>query len=170
MIIRDFDNTVVDKLVHHQRRGASARTFSTNVGQTTRRFDVQSFPSYTVAGGTTFSHTGLIGRYNLALGHLADKGDPTHCLQLAAQMKVQGVKPDVLTFNCLIRACGERALSRHAMAIFEDMLAVGLDPERETFHLLFKVCFPTRIGPSSFTDSGIGSFTRTPQNGVVIME
>jgi pentatricopeptide repeat protein len=138
-IIPDVDDTVVDKLVYHERRGTSARTLSTNVVQPSRRFDVHSFPSYPVAGATTVSRTGSIGRYNLALGHLADKGELVHCLKLAAQMKVQGVKPDILTFNCLIRACERDALSRHATAIFEDMLAVGLQPERETYHLLFKV-------------------------------
>jgi len=136
---------VVDQIVRHQRRGASARTLSTDVGRPRPHFDVQQFYPYPVAGGPIFSPAGLIGRYNLALGHLADRGNLIQCLQTAARMKTQGVKPNVLTYNCLIRACGEDTLWQQAMAIYEDMLSVGLQPERETFHLLFKVSLPARI-------------------------
>jgi pentatricopeptide repeat protein len=62
-------------------------------------------------------------------------------------MKTQGVKPDILTYHCLIRAAGARGLAHQAAAIFEDMLAFGLQPERETFHLLFKVSFIAQIDP-----------------------
>ncbi|KAF9648574.1 hypothetical protein BDM02DRAFT_3115184 [Thelephora ganbajun] len=131
-------STSANQIVRQHRRDTSARTLSTHPGQSSSHFDVQPFSPYPVAGGTTFSRAGLMGRYNLAFGHLADRGDLIQCLQLAAQMKAQGIKPDVLTYNCLIRACGREALAKQAAAIFEDMLAVGLQPERETFHSLFK--------------------------------
>ena len=143
---------MIDQIVRHQRRGNSPRTFSANVGHSSPRFDVQPFLPYPVAGGATFSRIGSIGQYNLALGHLADRGDLTQCLRLAAQMKMQEVKPNILTYNCLIRACGRDALAMQAIAIFEDMLAVGLQPERETFHQLLKVCPPESIDPEVFAD------------------
>ena len=123
------------------------RTLSTDAGQQGPHLDVRPFSPYPAAGGPVFSRAGLIGRYNLALGHLADRGNLIQCIQLATQMKAQGVKPDILTYNCLIRACGREELARHATAIFEDMLAAGLQPERETFHLLFKVSFQARNDP-----------------------
>jgi len=156
--IQDIDNAVVDQIVCHQRRGTSARTLSTNAGQPSPHFEAQSFPPYPVTGGPISPRAGLIGRYNLALGALADKGDPIRCLRLAVRMKAQGVKPDTLTYNCLIRACGREALGWWAVAFFEDMLAAGLQPERETFHLLFKVSVPVHIDPRLFADLGKGPF------------
>ena len=133
--------------MRHQRHGTSVRTLSTDPGQSRPHFDAHPFSPYPVAGDRAFPRAGLIGRYNLALGHLADRGDLAQCLHLAAQMKAQGVKPDILTYNCLIRACERETLAKHAVAIFEDMLAVGLRPERETFHLLFKVSFLHGLTP-----------------------
>ena len=109
-----------------------------------------------------------MGRYNLALGHFADKGDLPQCLRLATQMKVQGVKPDILTYNCLIRACGSDGLAKQATAIFEDMLAVGLQPERETFHSLFKVCPPAFTDLWLITNFRVGSSTGL-EGGVVVV-
>jgi hypothetical protein len=57
-----------------------------------------------------------------------------------------------------------------ANAIFEDMLAVGLQPERETFHLLLKVCSLLRINPRVFIDFGIGPFALPIDNSVVTVE
>lgn len=145
MTALNLDNVVVDKTLHHRRHGASARKLSTDAGQSSPHFDVRSFSPNPTARGPIFSRAGLIGRYNLALGHFADRGDLIRCLQIAAQMKAQAIKPDVLAYNCLIRACGKDALSKQAIAIFEDMLAVGLYPERETFHLLLKVSPPVQI-------------------------
>lgn len=160
----------IGQTVGHQRCGAFARMVSTDVGQSNPRFDIRPFLRYPFAGGTTFSRPGLIGRYNLALGHLADKGDLTGCLRLAAQMKVQGVKPDILTYNCLIRASGRDALAMQATAIFEDMLAIDLQPERETFHLLLKVCPSACINPGFSADFRIGSFATAVEDGVVALE
>lgn len=143
---------MIGQTVGHLRHSTSAWTRSTNAGQSSPHFDAQPFSPFLVTGGTTLSRSGLIDRYNLALGHLADKGDLADCLRLATQMKAQGVKPNILTYNCLIRACGEDFLAMQASAIFEDMLAVGLQPERETFHLLFKVCSPIRINPELFVN------------------
>lgn len=152
---------VVDQIVHHQRRGASVRTLSTDVGRSTPHFDAQQFSPYPVAGGPIFTRAGLIGRYNLALGHFADRGDLIQCIKTAAQMKTQGVKPNVLTYNCLIRACGRDALWRHASAIYEDMITTGLQPERETFHLLFKVSLPVWTNSTVITNDSTGPFART---------
>ena len=144
--------------------------FSTNVGQSSPNFAGQPFPLYPIPGGTTFARTGLIGRYNLALGHLADKGDLIRCLKLAAQMKEQGVEPDLLTYNCLIRACEKDALALQAAAIFEDMVAVGLQPERETFHLIFKVRSSAYTHHRVFADFGLGLFTTTCKHGALVLE
>jgi pentatricopeptide repeat protein len=85
-------------------------------------------------------------------------------------MKAQGIKPDIHTYNSLIRACGGDGLTKHATAIFEDMLAVGLQPERETFHLLFKVCSSAYIDPALFADVGAGPLTKSLGNSPIVLE
>ena len=75
-------------------------------------------------------------------------------------MKARGIKPTVLTYNCLIRACGRLALPKQAIAIYEDMLAAGLQPGRETFHLLFEVSIPPRIYPGASVDFETGPLAR----------
>jgi len=160
----------VDQIPRHQRRGASARTLSTDVGRSSPHFDAQQFSPYPVAGGAVFPRAGLITRYNLALGHFADKGNLTQCIETAARMKTQGVKPNVLTYNCLIRACGKDGIWRHAIAIYEDMLTMGLQPERETFHLLFKVSLPARINSRAIADDEIGPFARNFDHGAGVVE
>ena len=138
---------MVDQIVHHQRRATSVRTLITDAVKPTPHFDPHLLSANDITGGPIFPRSGLIGRYNLALGHLADRGHFIECLQMAAQMKTRDVKPDILTYHSLIRAAGARGLANQAVAIFEDMLAFGLQPERETFHLLFKVSFLAQIGP-----------------------
>ena len=146
------------------------RTLATNASQLNPHFDAHPFSPSSAVGGPIFSRAGLIGRYNVALGQLADEGDLTRCLQLAARMKTQGVKPDVLTYHCLIRACGKEGLTNHAVAIFEDMLAAHLQPERETFHLLFKVSLLARIDLGVFADYRTGPYTRKFESAVVAVE
>lgn len=85
-------------------------------------------------------------------------------------MKAQDVKPNMLTYNCLIRACEKEALAKQAVAIFEDMLTAGLQPERETFHSLFKVSSPAQFDPGLFADLWIGPFSRIPERSVVVVE
>jgi len=161
---------MVEQIVCHRGGGTSARTLSTNVGQSGPHLNAQPFSPYAVTGEPSHPRAGLVGRYNLALSHTADREDLIGCLRLARQMKAQGVKPDVPTYNCLIRACGSRVLARWAVALFEDMLAAGLQPERETFHALFKVSFPVRIDPRSFADPGIGPFARKFECSGVVLE
>ena len=112
----------------------------------------------------------MVGRYNLALGFLSDRGNLIQCINTAAQMKAQGVKPNLLTYNCLIRACEEEALARHAIAIYEDMLAAGLQPDRDTFHALFKVSLPARTNSGVIADDGTGPFARVFDRGAGIVE
>ena len=143
----NIDNVVVGQIVRHQRRAASVRTLITDAVRPTSHFDPHLLTPNIITGRAIPSRSGSIGRYNLALGYLADKGHLVECLQMATQMKTHGVKPDILTYHCLIRAAGARGLANQAVAIFEDMLALGLQPERETFHLLFKVSFIAQIDP-----------------------
>ena len=56
------------------------------------------------------------------------------------------------------------------MAMYEDMLTAGLRPERETFHLLFKVSLPAWINSAVIANAGIGPFEGTFGRGAGVVE
>ncbi|KAI0819966.1 hypothetical protein BC628DRAFT_1331540 [Trametes gibbosa] len=53
-------------------------------------------------------------------------------------MKKDGVKPDLTTYNHILDACAREQLLPEARAVFADMLAMGIRPDRQTFHHLMK--------------------------------
>jgi pentatricopeptide repeat protein len=69
----------------------------------------------------------------------ADNGRFHQCLALAAKMKVEGINPDILTYNALLLACSRVGLSLEAWAIFDDMTLMGIRPDRSSFHHLLNV-------------------------------
>lgn len=85
------------------------------------------------------NRSGPLGRYNLTISKLAARGKLTEALRMCAQMKAEGVQPDLLTYTSLIMACRADALHMEAWAIYEDMLGFGLSPDREIFHRLIQV-------------------------------
>ncbi|KAI8972256.1 hypothetical protein BD414DRAFT_426061 [Trametes punicea] len=53
-------------------------------------------------------------------------------------MKEEGVKPDITTYNHILEACALAMLDQEARAVFADMLAMGVQPNRQTFHNIMK--------------------------------
>ncbi len=75
------------------------------------------------------------------LGSQVDKGNTINIMVIAKRMKDEGISPDMSTYNHLLRACVRERLYPEARAIFEDMLSMGLQPNRQTFHLLMQVSY-----------------------------
>ncbi|KAI0630233.1 hypothetical protein C8Q77DRAFT_1063928 [Trametes polyzona] len=57
-------------------------------------------------------------------------------------MKEKGIEPDVTTYNHILHACAKEMLYLEARAVFEDMLAMGIQPDRQTFHNIMKTLGP----------------------------
>ncbi|KAH9892476.1 hypothetical protein C8Q73DRAFT_649226 [Cubamyces lactineus] len=57
-------------------------------------------------------------------------------------MKDEGVQPDITTYKYLLDACAQQMLNVEARAVFDDMLAMGIQPDRQTFHSLLKSSAP----------------------------
>ena len=68
-----------------------------------------------------------------------DRKRPIKVMELAQRMKEEGVQPDITTYKHLLDACAQQKLNAEARAIFEDMLAMGVQPDRQIFHNLLKV-------------------------------
>ncbi len=58
---------------------------------------------------------------------------------LCLEMKEGGVKPNIVTYDQLLMMCAKNNATTEAWAIFEDMLCMGIRPQRETFHHLLLV-------------------------------
>ncbi|PIL35851.1 hypothetical protein GSI_01511 [Ganoderma sinense ZZ0214-1] len=63
-------------------------------------------------------------------------------LMIVKRMKMEGVKPDRTTYNCLLQACAQEGLYAEARGIFEDMVAMGIHPDQQTFHHLMQTLGP----------------------------
>ncbi|KAI0645578.1 hypothetical protein C8Q79DRAFT_965250 [Trametes meyenii] len=79
-----------------------------------------------------------VARYNMLLANHLDHGRTRAALGIVQRMKDEGIKPDVTTYNRILDACAREVLYPEARAVLEDMLAVGVEPNRQTFHSLMK--------------------------------
>lgn len=79
-----------------------------------------------------------LARFNMELGQLVQQKKALEVFNMAARMKEQGVKPNQSTYELLLEACKDAALVEQAFAVFEDMMANGIMPQRSTFHHLIQ--------------------------------
>ncbi|KAF8894120.1 hypothetical protein BD779DRAFT_1669601 [Infundibulicybe gibba] len=66
----------------------------------------------------------------------AEKGRFPACLEIATQMKLEGVAPDLATYNALMFAAAHDACWFETWAILDDMLLLGVKPTAATFNHL----------------------------------
>ncbi|KAI9060300.1 hypothetical protein FKP32DRAFT_1595693 [Trametes sanguinea] len=124
--------------VHEQRRYASAapsafdyNAATLNPERALRRSAARNSESKLRAA----THTPL-ARYNMQLATMMDYKQTNRALQLVRRMKEEGIEPDVTTYNNIIAACSHEKLMKEAHAVYADMLAMGIEPNRHTFHNL----------------------------------
>lgn len=78
-------------------------------------------------------------RFNLDIAAKADVSQFPACFSLAADMKKQGVSPDISTYNTLLRALAHGGYATPTFAVLEDMLAVGVSPDAMSFNHIIHV-------------------------------
>ncbi|KAJ6499358.1 hypothetical protein C8R45DRAFT_982182 [Mycena sanguinolenta] len=86
-------------------------------------------------------------RFNLDMAAKGDVGASPACFALAAEMKQRGIKPNVTTYNTLLRALAQGAYGPATLATLEDMLAVGVAPDTTSLNHILDA---HRTAPSSF--------------------
>ncbi|KAI0757198.1 hypothetical protein C8Q80DRAFT_1091740 [Daedaleopsis nitida] len=82
-------------------------------------------------------HTPL-ARLNMFLQNQVDKGKTINIMTIAKRMKEDGFRPDLTTYNSILQACAWEKCQDEARAVFADMLSMGVQPDRQTFHLLIQ--------------------------------
>ncbi|KAI0072660.1 hypothetical protein K474DRAFT_1667556 [Panus rudis PR-1116 ss-1] len=86
-----------------------------------------------------------LAKVNFELSRLVDKQRAVEAFELCRKMKEDGLAPDSTTYDQLLLLCAKIQAPTEAMAIFEDMRAMGIYPERETFHHLLLASFAKPI-------------------------
>ena len=96
-----------------------------------------------------------VAHYNLKLGFLVNGRRTAEFFNTCAEMKQQGVEPDHTTYDLLLENCAGLAMYQEALAVFEDMVAMGMRPHELTFHHLLQVRWHFEM--STCTTSANGS-------------
>lgn len=98
-----------------------------------RRRDSLNRPLATILLG----QSAKLSRLNSRLDGAADDGQIARALQLCAQIRDEGHPPNRTTYNALIRALSTSCYFDEALAFFEEMKLLGVEPNNQTFsHLL----------------------------------
>lgn len=95
-------------------------------------------------------HTSGIAAFNLRLGQSVDIGRYVKVIETLKAMKERGVRPDILTYNSAMELFAKRAMEDEAWALVDDMKALGILPDVETYKFLLRVRMksPISMGPS----------------------
>ncbi|KAI0355584.1 hypothetical protein OH77DRAFT_1504012 [Trametes cingulata] len=129
--------------VHEQRRHASAAQLAMDptssnpsviASSQSMRRPYQQPPDSKFRGVT---HTPL-ARYNMLLASQLDRNRTQTVMSIAKRMKEEGVTPDITTYNHILEACAREGLYPEARAVFSDMVAMGVQPNRQTFHSIMR--------------------------------
>lgn len=86
-----------------------------------------------------------LAKSNLLLGRDVDRGSTLGAFRRCADMKADGIKPSIVTYERLLLLCARNKAMTDAWAIFEDMLCMDIQPDREIFHHLLEVSWPLQL-------------------------
>ncbi|XP_072975284.1 uncharacterized protein [Typha angustifolia] len=85
-------------------------------------------------GNTVFAYSALISAYSRS-------GLAAEAMGVLESMKVNGLKPNTISYNAVIDACGKGGVDiRFTLEFFRKMLQDGLCPDRKTFNSLLAAC------------------------------
>lgn len=85
-------------------------------------------------GNTVFAFSALINAYGR-------NGYSKEAFRLFDSMKVLGLRPNLVTYNAVIDACGKGGVEfNQVLAIFDEMVRNRIPPDRITFNSLLAVC------------------------------
>ncbi|KAI0312343.1 hypothetical protein OF83DRAFT_1146592 [Amylostereum chailletii] len=68
----------------------------------------------------------------------AELGYTALVLSIMANMKKEGISPDLLTYNTALEPFAHHGMSDEALSLFDDMKALDIPPDTQTFNLLLK--------------------------------
>lgn len=75
----------------------------------------------------------------MQLAEATERNDAGKCFDIAAQMKAQGVEPNLHTYNMLMFAASIDFRGLDAWAIFDDLILYGFEPNVAIFNTMLNV-------------------------------
>jgi hypothetical protein len=74
---------------------------------------------------------------------MAEQGGLIACLLACKDMKENGVEPNLLIYNDLLKVAAEYGMDMVVEGVMDDMRAMGIEPDRQSYHHLLHVkwCF-----------------------------
>ncbi|KAL1925343.1 uncharacterized protein VTP21DRAFT_226 [Calcarisporiella thermophila] len=107
----------------------AARSASSSHSTTKRHIILHSYP------------TDPLSVYNRKLDHLSSKSFQANAVfRICEQIKSQGLKPDLITYNALLRAYQQLGDTSKVMQTLEEMRQVGISPTIGTYTALLQAC------------------------------
>ncbi|KAK7035504.1 hypothetical protein VNI00_011797 [Paramarasmius palmivorus] len=82
-----------------------------------------------------------LASWNMQLANAADREDPTRCFEILEEMKKNNVKPDINTYHSVFRTLKGAIAGDDAVAIFDDMVTFGVQPDVQSFNYLIEPDF-----------------------------
>lgn len=77
--------------------------------------------------------------WNAMIGGLATHGIVEESLKLFNEMQIVGIRPDEITYLCLLTACAHGGLVKEAWCFFESISKLGLTPKSEHYACMVDV-------------------------------
>jgi pentatricopeptide repeat protein len=86
-------------------------------------------------------HGTSLGRFNLTLSNASRDGQTqvTTVLRVAAQMREEGVQPDITTFHHILRSLADHGLYAEAVACVDEMDRLGIMADPQAFYYILQV-------------------------------
>ncbi|KAI0769747.1 hypothetical protein BD413DRAFT_79128 [Trametes elegans] len=130
--------------VHEQRRYASAAQLAVDPTTYSTSSIIPRAKQYSKSDNDNFRVSAHvpISRFNMRLASQLDEHKSINVMHTARHIKQKGLQPNVTTYNYLLDACAKEMRWPEARAVFTDMVAMGVVPNRQTFHHIMKSLAP----------------------------
>ena len=80
----------------------------------------------------------MLSSINKGLARAADKDNIKEIVDLSHILLQREVRPNLETYNTILRAFGKNQLLEDAWALFSDMEVLGIDPDVESYNYLIQ--------------------------------
>ena len=105
----------------------------------TRKLKLPRIRQKTDASGSAYHFKRPLTEFNASLEREAERGDLLKLVGQMRRMQHEGRKPDVLTYEAILKALANEFRAHEALDVLEDMSDVGVEPNLACFNLVLKV-------------------------------
>ena len=128
------------RCAHQQARPNSKWSRKPQGRPRTKPVTFGSQPSAPDAGlQSQFNRLTPLSKFNSRILDCCSRGRIAMALSICAEMKQEGVKPDLMTYKHIMRGLSAEKLPTETFAVFKDMQAAGFAPDQESYNIILTV-------------------------------